>query len=107
MTEPVNPIFEIENANGAQSYVSVDLDGRIDVEVSDGHYSGRLSLADSIGLAALVAARTNPNNRLCTCGHRYGHHMGAGHCGGGFLVDAGPLAFINGPCPCQGWMPKP
>jgi hypothetical protein len=105
MTEPVNPIFEATADDLESTLLNVQQDGRI--VVSQGSYSAKLSLADSIGLAALVSARSNPNNRLCTCGHRYGQHMGTGRCGGGFLVDAGPLAFVNGPCPCSGWTPKP
>lgn len=111
MAESVNPIFEIENPNGEQSFVTVDPDGRIDIEVCDGHYSGKLSLADSIGLAALVKIRSNPNNRICKCGHRLGvHYPGSKSCCGAEdpyhqRFEAPPADLPH--CSCKAFEAKP
>lgn len=105
MANDVNPVFETvatidDSLDFGSIRLSVKPDGR--VEVCAHEYSGSLSMTDSIGLAALVAARSNPNYRLCTCGHRYGQHVGTGRC-------TDPLAYVNGhhPCPCKVWTPKP
>jgi hypothetical protein len=90
MGDPVNTIFEAEAEEWESTFLSVRPDGR--VMVAQGNYVALLSVADSIGLAALVNARSlegamrrlrrllpsepSPINSdaSCRCAHSWGDH---------------------------------
>jgi hypothetical protein len=72
-------MFKVINKQSADSFLTVNSDGCVELVCGDEYFSGKLSRADSVELARCCM---QPNDfTYCRCTHQKGVHLGDGSCG--------------------------